>query len=393
MELNVTFQNYSWYIEGALKNGQKLSVQIAQFPFRIGRAQDSNLYVDVPQVSRRHSEITLHDDTLWIQDLNSANGTYVNRKRVVEPSPLNCGDIIHISDAEFRLICRSTDAQDESEENQTLLNNNANAVTCEQEFFELIEKKEIVTFFQPIIKLDNSKTIGYEVLGRGLSKKLPTSPLDLFKIANRLGLEEKLSQLFREMGIATGGGFSNSPILFVNTHPSEIVTKDLVTSLVQMRYFSPNARIVLEIHEKAATDLNSLKKLKKILNQLKIGLAYDDFGVGQSRLNELTEVVPNFLKFDISLVRNIHQESEQKRQMIEKLVELAHSLKIATLAEGVESTEEKNYLTRAGFKFAQGFYFGKPQPFEVVKQKEQQHQDKTVAINEALLKRLRGEKK
>ncbi len=105
-----------------------------------------------------------------------------------------------------------------------------------------------------------------------------------------------------------------------------------------------------------------MRALGEALRSLNIQLAYDDFGAGQARLVDLIEVPPDYLKFDICLVRDIHKGTDQRRQMLETLVRMAHDLGVAVLAEGIECQEEGEICAQLGFDFAQGYYYGKPAP-------------------------------
>ncbi len=82
--------------------------------------------------------------------------------------------------------------------------------------------------------------------------------------------------------------------------------------------------------------------------------------VGQSRLVELMEVPPDYVKFDMALIRDIHKASPHKQKTLETLVKMVRNLGVAPLAEGIESHDESAVCTDMGFLFAQGFLFGKP---------------------------------
>jgi EAL domain-containing protein (putative c-di-GMP-specific phosphodiesterase class I) len=91
-------------------------------------------------------------------------------------------------------------------------------------------------------------------------------------------------------------------------------------------------------------------------------LAYDDFGAGQSRLDELARVAPDSVKFDMRLVRDLHQATAERRLVTARLVELIRELGITPLAEGVESEAEADACEEIGFELAQGYFFGRPMP-------------------------------
>jgi len=101
-----------------------------------------------------------------------------------------------------------------------------------------------------------------------------------------------------------------------------------------------------------------------LLSDLGIGLACDDFGVGQARLLELVEVKPEYLNFDISLVRNLDQASTAHQQLVESLVRIAWDLDVTPLAEGVEIEGQSDVCMEVGFSLGQGFDYGRPAPIE-----------------------------
>ena len=88
--------------------------------------------------------------------------------------------------------------------------------------------------------------------------------------------------------------FPNDLNIFVNTHPAELADANLKESLQEMRRANPGRRITLEIHEGAITSANMIRELRAVLNDLRIELAFDDFGAGQARLVELGEVRPDY---------------------------------------------------------------------------------------------------
>ena len=109
-----------------------------------------------------------------------------------------------------------------------------------------------------------------------------------------------------------------------------------------------------------------MRELRASLTALDIQLAYDDFGAGQARLNELTEVPPDILKFDMILVHNIDKVSSDRQQMIAALVNMVRKLGITPLAEGVETAAEANMCIELGFELAQGYHFGRPVPMSKI---------------------------
>jgi EAL domain-containing protein (putative c-di-GMP-specific phosphodiesterase class I) len=118
--------------------------------------------------------------------------------------------------------------------------------------------------------------------------------------------------------------------------------------------------LVLEIHEAAATSVAQMRQLRLVLNDLGMKLAYDDFGAGQARLAELGDAPPDYLKFDIQLIRNIDGASAERQRMLESLVRIAADLGILSLAEGIETAAEHETCRRLGFVYGQGYRYGVP---------------------------------
>jgi EAL domain-containing protein (putative c-di-GMP-specific phosphodiesterase class I) len=103
-----------------------------------------------------------------------------------------------------------------------------------------------------------------------------------------------------------------------------------------------------------------IQELRGTLRDLSIQLAFDDFGEGQTRIIELGEVRPDFLKFDMGLTRAIHKASADRQKVVSMLAKMVNELGIISLAEGVESIEDHQVLTDMGFQLGQGFFYGRP---------------------------------
>jgi EAL domain-containing protein (putative c-di-GMP-specific phosphodiesterase class I) len=124
--------------------------------------------------------------------------------------------------------------------------------------------------------------------------------------------------------------------------------------------FRESQRVVLEVHEGVVTDLPGMRRLREQLNGLGMGLAYDDFGAGQSRLTELAEVPPDFIKLDMSLIRGI-DAAVARQDLVLALTRVMADLGIRIIAEGIETAEEAKTCLDLGCNFGQGFLFGHPQ--------------------------------
>ncbi len=360
-----------FYLESLVEGGRQLRrIAVHPLPFRVGRSHGLSLYLASESVSKEHAEIELRDAQLWVRDLGSKNGTFVNSERVDE-ARLREGDIVHFAQVELRVGRQEFDeTQEPGLEPSTA---SLGDIMLPQQFVEgvrelpeLLERRQVTTLFQPIVSLPSGSVAGSEALGRGLHARLPQLPLELFRVAEAVGAEAELSRLFRETALQAVQDKERFPGLFVNIHASELESPTLVPDIVVLREKHPQLRLTLEIHEGALADFASVDRLRTQLSRAGVGIAYDDFGAGQARLLELAEAPPHYLKFDMLFVRGIDSAPENKQRLLTSLVSVARDLLVQTVAEGVETAEEAEVCMRIGFTHAQGYFFGRPKPLSEV---------------------------
>jgi EAL domain-containing protein (putative c-di-GMP-specific phosphodiesterase class I) len=358
----------NWFLEGYF-GGHLGRIPVNSFPFQIGRQSGIDFTVPSGSASRIHAEITQDSERLYLRDNNSTNGTFVNRKKLENSIELQHGDVLHFADFEVRLIKEAvqpfSDFSEKAGRTTIVFGHMALSDRMPagvRELQELLEKKMIIPAFQPIIESGTEAIHAYELLGRGVHPRLSRSPGPLFHIAESFGgLAVQLSQLFRDVGVSSAATFDTKAKFFLNIHPDELHDiKNLLLQMEQLRKQHPHLSLVLEIHEKAASKLDDMKMIRKELDNINIELAYDDFGAGQGRLMELIEAPAHYLKFDISLVREIDKAPETKREMVQALVSMAKKMNTLTLAEGIETAEEMRICWQMGFDYIQGYYYGKP---------------------------------
>jgi EAL domain-containing protein (putative c-di-GMP-specific phosphodiesterase class I) len=346
----------TWLLSGQLTADQPVrSIAVSSSPFIVGRHAHAALTIPCATVSGTHAELRLEDGQLWVKDLGSTNGTFVNGARLDGESVVRSGDLLQFAEVVFRVgldrgqVDAKTMAGDSSDRALALI-----------QFDKLISERAVLPHFQPIVDYRTMEVVGYEILGRSRLFGLGT-PHAMFSAAAVLDLESELSRMMRTEGMYCAASLPGEPLLFVNTHPSELNEQGVLEfSLRELRELAPQSRIVLEIHEAAVTSVKQMCEIRALLNELSMGLAYDDFGAGQARIVELGEAPPDYLKFDIELIRDIDHASSERKRMLASLVNIVGDLGIASLAEGVETQAEHEACRDMGFNFAQGFYYGKP---------------------------------
>ncbi len=363
-----------WCLESTADGGRSLErVPLVHMPFRIGRSLGLELTLPSQSVSKHHAEFENEDEALRLRDLKSTNGTFVNRKRVSE-ALVREGDIIHFAGFEFRLSRQATEISSggDTPERGTLSLTNVELsrqfIGGTRELGELLSKENATAVFQPVVSLTDGSIQGYEVLGRGLHEELPHSPAGLFRIAETTEREAELSRLFREKSVELAERATcKFPLLFLNTHPKELGQPELTDSLRRMRKRVPHIPLALEIHEGALAEPQVIAELKKHLEELSIGLAFDDFGIGE-RFLQLAEVPPDYLKFDISFVKGLVDASEPKRRLLSMLMAAARDVGAQAIAEGVETAREAEVVKMMDFDLAQGYFYSKPVTLEEVEE-------------------------
>jgi len=365
-----TEKNTQWSLESVADADREWLVTIESVHFIIGRADDCQLKLIDKRISRYHTDIRISGDLLWIRDLESTNGTFVNQKKIEQAELLEPDDIISIGKYKFRVqrTYASVSATIGETLTATLFKDFKELSALEPKMRGLLRERAVIPHFQPLIRFFDETVLGYEILGRIADGDLPSNPAVLLDMAEWMGCASELSSLFREKGVETGRNLPGNPLLFVNTSPLEIHDMDaLLASLERIRDLAPSNRIVLEINEKSATETTELPKLRDTLKKVKMDLAFDDFGVGQTRLVEIANMPPDYLKFDLSLIREIHLAPKRLHQMISTFIKASHDLGIVTLAEGIECAEEAEVCQQLGFDLAQGYFFGKPVPVNEIK--------------------------
>jgi EAL domain-containing protein (putative c-di-GMP-specific phosphodiesterase class I) len=345
-----------WFLSGRVRDDEptrQFCVDVS--PFEVGRRAGLPLCLPFPTVSNVHAVLLMDQGRLVVKDLDSTNGTFVNGIRVQGDCEVSDGDLLQFAEVVFRVGANAKLA-----ETQTIQGDVGDRALALIQFDRLIEDRDVVPFFQPIISLRQDKRVGFEVLARSRLYGL-TEPKTMFQAAAILDMEEELSRIFREEGTKIGSQLPGAPLLFLNTHPKELEDDEtLVFSMRELREAFPHQPLVLEIHEASVMSPAQMRSIKAALAALDIRLAYDDFGAGQTRLAELIEVPPDYLKFDLKFMRDIEQASGQRHKMLQDFVRMVRDVGIVALAEGVETAAADKICRDVGFDLGQGFFYGRP---------------------------------
>lgn len=331
-------------------------VPISTQPFSVGRQSSASLVIPNSTVSGMHAELILAGDKLLIRDCGSTNGTLLNGRSIHSVEELHDNDILHFGNAMY-LVHRGLMPTGPA----TVCADTAGEALAQVQFATLLARPGVEPVYQPIVHLHEGTRIGFEILSRSPFIGLET-PAKMFRVAAQRTSEAELSRVCRLEGLKGAGELDKRYQLYLNTHPAELDSPELLESLKTLRSLYPLQEIVLEVHESGVTSIEFLRNLRAALKDLNVGLAYDDFGAGQARLMELIEVPPDVLKFDVSLVQGLPTASASHRSTVASLIRIVQDLNVIPLAEGVETTEEADICRELGFELAQGFLFGRGEP-------------------------------
>ena len=349
------------YVDGSA-NARRVPVDDSGRPLNIGRSRKAELHLPYEYVSGLHACFhNSEDGQLWLDDLKSSNGTFVNAQQVEEPMSLVVGDIVHIGASELVVAWEDTDTVCDTQILAHASPPKPSDVARQAGWFrELMNQRQVRSVFEPIVEMrERPRVVGFEALGRGTHPDLSESPGLLFQLAEQCDSAQALSRLFRQLGLRDSASLPGRQKLFINTHPDELHGDALVTELTALRESGFNAPVIVELHEGAVLDATGIRELRAQLNGLDIGIAYDDFGAGQARLVELVEVPPDYLKFDKSLIIGLPTAPTGQVQMVRQLVKMVRDLDIACLAEGVETRQQYQICMDLGFTHGQGYWLGR----------------------------------
>jgi EAL domain-containing protein (putative c-di-GMP-specific phosphodiesterase class I) len=214
--------------------------------------------------------------------------------------------------------------------------------------------------YQPIVSMRGElepRIIAYEALLRSESES-HGSPLRILEAAERLQRIPEVGRRVRRMAAVSAKSLQEDRLLFVNLHAMDLNDEDLFDRSTE---FSKVAnRIILEITERE--DVTSVKNLDQRLRDLRVmgfRIAIDDLGAGYAGLSSFALLEPDYVKLDMSLVRDVDRSPVRER-IVNSIVSLSSDFGIRVVGEGVETEAECNALRRLGVTFMQGYHFGKP---------------------------------
>jgi EAL domain-containing protein (putative c-di-GMP-specific phosphodiesterase class I) len=213
--------------------------------------------------------------------------------------------------------------------------------------------------YQPIVSWPAQQVYGYEALVRSFDADLPT-PGMLFDAAERLGRVQDLGLRIRDTVAQSAVAAPPAAQLFVNVHALDLSNESLYSSDSPLANMA--SRVVLEITERASLHrIDDLKDRMRRLRALGFRIAVDDLGAGYSGLSSFSQLDPDIVKLDMSLIRDIDGSSAKASLVKSMIAVCSQDLGIRVVCEGVETIGERDTLQRVGAELLQGYLFAKPE--------------------------------
>jgi len=237
------------------------------------------------------------------------------------------------------------------------------------ELRKAITNQQFRLYFQPKVSLLDRRIVGGEALIRWeIEKGKFIPPSDFIPVAEKNGMIVPIGEWVLETACKTCRALQwaghRRVSIAVNVSALQLDQNDLadkVTSILEQNKISPESiefeiteTLVMSNPEKAIENLKQLK-------QMGFTIALDDFGTGYSSLAYLQKLPIDYVKIDISFIRQI-LVSPNDAVMVRTIIDMAHNLGLQVIAEGVEEENQTRLLEKLGCDIVQGFLFGRPMP-------------------------------
>lgn len=240
-----------------------------------------------------------------------------------------------------------------------------------------LEYRQFELYYQPKVDLATGKLVGREALIRWIHpEKGVISPSEFIPLAEETGLVLEIDDWGLRAACIQNALWHKNNVgpkvsVSVNVCAKEFYNGDIVERVKRALTISGLEPKYLDIEVTESMTMVNIEEVRRKLKELKdlgVTLSLDDFGTGYSSLSYLQTIPIDVLKLDISFIRDIKQNATSGR-IVGAIVELAKSIGIQVLAEGIEEEEQNAILLDLGCTYGQGFLFGKAARAEQIEEK------------------------
>ncbi|HXK12576.1 MAG TPA: EAL domain-containing protein [Vicinamibacteria bacterium] len=211
--------------------------------------------------------------------------------------------------------------------------------------------------YQPIVRTRDRTVFAWEALLRTREPAVG-GPLQFLEVAERLGRVRDLGRIIRGT-VSRAATHTRGTMFFLNLHPDDLLDESLYDPRSPLSHLAPE--VVLEITERSRIDSGpDMRERVRRLRGMGFRIAIDDLGAGYAGLTAFASLQPDFVKLDRGLVAGIDRDL-MKKKLVGSIVAVSRDMGIATVAEGVETTGERDAAGELGCELMQGFFFRRPE--------------------------------
>lgn len=216
--------------------------------------------------------------------------------------------------------------------------------------------------FQPIVDVETGKPFAYEALVRGINGEPAAEVLASISEESRYAFDQKCRVAAIEGAVAAGIRDTGAR-LSINFLPNAVYSPLACIQLTLKTALAtgfPTERLIFEFTEnEEMIDTEHVRGIIETYQQLGFGTAIDDFGAGHAGLGLLVKFQTDYIKLDMALIRGLDGCLPQ-RKVVDGVVQMARSLGIGVIAEGIETAEEFETLRTLGVRYIQGYLLARP---------------------------------
>ncbi len=233
-----------------------------------------------------------------------------------------------------------------------------------------IPENQFELYYQPKISAKDNSLVGIEALLRWHNPTVNNpSPAEFIRIAEETGLMSKIGDWVMSTALHQYQKWfetmqhMKNVIISINISPSQLNDSSIIGTITKVLKETnvPTENILFELTETAVMKkaFDSKSVLQVFLMELGIGISIDDFGTGYSSLTYLKQLPIKELKIDKSFIDDIGKNNSSE-VIIKAIINLAITLDLKVIAEGVENKEQLDFLQKNQCNIIQGYYFSKP---------------------------------
>ncbi len=231
---------------------------------------------------------------------------------------------------------------------------------------DAVEHDRFQVYYQPVFELNGNRLVGFEALARlpGADGSI-IAPATFIPLAEELRLIDKIGEFILRQACRTATSWPQTLTVAVNLSPAQFESGNIegtVGAALKESGLEPH-RLELEITESlllrnSEANMATLRRLK----ELGVSIVMDDFGTGYSSLSYLWKFPFDKIKIDRSFMESFEKSGHHVKTMVKTIIALGREMNMRVTVEGVETSEQVDFLYDAAADQVQGFYFGRPVP-------------------------------